>query len=65
MGEWSTWNDCPVTCAGSNQARVRTCENGSFGQEGCRGAQTDLKPCNTNTCRKYNRFCTNKVLRSE
>ncbi|XP_013411296.1 uncharacterized protein LOC106174328 isoform X10 [Lingula anatina] len=57
-GQWSTWTPwsaCPVTCAGSQQTRSRSCTapEPAFGGSPCPGGQyneTETRNCNTSPC---------------
>ena len=53
MGTWTRWGGCTVTCGGGTRERNHNCVNGYFGQDGCKGKQTDISSCNDGPCRKY------------
>lgn len=48
---WSSWgdfNDCSVSCGKGTRQRVRSCENGKVGDDGCPdGEATENQQCNT------------------
>ena len=53
MGGFAPFGDCTVTCGGGTRERNRICHFGYFGQDGCKGKQTDISSCNDGPCRKY------------
>ena len=53
--EWEDWKDCPVTCGGSNQSRIRLCDNPepAFGGKHCTddgSIDSESQRCNENAC---------------
>ena len=56
-GNWGAWSNCPVTCGGGKQIRVRSCNNPkpSGGGKACDGEKENKKNCATFECgRKFN-----------
>ena len=50
-GEWSSWEDCSVTCAGGTQGRKRSIDvPAEYGGNNCTGGDTENQACNTNSC---------------
>lgn len=43
---WSDWSECSVVCGGGRRSRSRTCLNGAFGDDGCKGDTTETDICN-------------------
>ncbi|KAJ8305885.1 hypothetical protein KUTeg_016430 [Tegillarca granosa] len=48
--EWSTWEECNVTCAGGLQSRYRECIGTAFGGQNCTGPSFETRECNTHFC---------------
>ncbi|VDO73561.1 unnamed protein product, partial [Haemonchus placei] len=44
--DWSEWSECSATCGQGNQARTRTCENGSD----CVGSNREIRFCQLASC---------------
>ncbi|KAK5984884.1 hypothetical protein GCK32_010626 [Trichostrongylus colubriformis] len=44
--DWSEWSECSATCGQGNQARTRTCENGSD----CGGSNREIRFCQLASC---------------
>ena len=58
-GKWGEWSNCPVTCGGGQQIRVRNCNNPkpSGGGKVCDGEKEEKKNCANFDCgRKFNCF---------
>jgi len=51
-GEWSEWSECPVSCGGGENTRIRTCDNPvpEHGGADCVGDASETGPCNENPC---------------
>ena len=54
-GIWGTWNECPVTCGGSEQSRTRKCDspvplNGGKDCDVDGSISIDTKRCNEDVC---------------
>merc|ERR1712025_824320 len=54
-GEWSEWDECPVTCEGGDQGRTRVCDNPApaFGGTDCNvdgSSASETRRCNENPC---------------
>jgi len=54
-GEWSAWDECPVTCGGADQGRTRECDNPvpAFGGEDCTvdgSLGSESQSCNEAPC---------------
>ena len=54
-GEWSSWQDCPVSCDGGTQERSRVCNNPEpdFGGDDCTldgSSDLETQACNENPC---------------
>ena len=54
-GEWSEWNECPVTCGGDSQSRTRECIPDTCDDlSACVGDDTESQDCGEECCpRKY------------
>lgn len=53
--EWSDWGECSQGCAGGERTRYRTCQNAKNQcqqQITCSGADKQIEPCNTGSCRE-------------
>ncbi|VDH96262.1 Hypothetical predicted protein [Mytilus galloprovincialis] len=50
--EWSSWNECSVTCGGGIKVRDRNCSNPvpQYGGESCFGNTTNIETCNEDSC---------------
>ena len=48
--EWSAWDECSVTCGGSEISRTRSCKNGVQGDIGCIGDVQESDFCNVQDC---------------
>ena len=54
-GEWSEWDECPVSCGGADQGRTRVCDNPApqFGGDDCTidgSSDSEIQRCNENPC---------------
>merc|ERR1712080_112258 len=54
-GEWSEWDECPVSCGGADQGRTRVCDNPApqYGGEDCTvfdPSASETQRCNENPC---------------
>ena len=54
-GEWSAWDDCPVSCGGADQGRTRACDNPApqFGGDDCTvdgSTNSETQRCNEDPC---------------
>jgi len=54
-GEWSEWDECPVSCGGADQGRTRVCDNPApqYGGDDCTADGTtdsETQKCNENPC---------------
>ena len=48
------YTECSATCGSGTQTCTRSCENGSFGENGCPNEEINkTNPCNSQKCRKY------------
>uniref|UniRef100_H2Y3E3 Hemicentin-1 n=1 Tax=Ciona intestinalis TaxID=7719 RepID=H2Y3E3_CIOIN len=52
--QWSEWSQCGKTCGGGRQTRVRFCNNGVRGMNGCTGDYVQTLQCNTQSCPYWN-----------
>ncbi|XP_078487952.1 uncharacterized protein LOC100179634 isoform X3 [Ciona intestinalis] len=52
--QWSEWSQCGKTCGGGRQTRVRFCNNGVRGMNGCTGDYVQTMQCNTQSCPYWN-----------
>ncbi|XP_052105775.1 SCO-spondin-like [Mytilus californianus] len=50
--EWSSWNECSVTCGGGRKVRDRQCSNPvpQYGGDPCFGNTTNIESCNEDPC---------------
>lgn len=50
--EWSSWNECSVTCGGGMKVRERNCSNPipQYGGESCFGNYSNTELCNEYPC---------------
>ncbi|ESO92405.1 hypothetical protein LOTGIDRAFT_59578, partial [Lottia gigantea] len=48
--EWSTWDECSLTCGGGTQNRRRECIEPKFGGAACPGDALESKDCNIQNC---------------
>ncbi|CAK8676046.1 unnamed protein product [Clavelina lepadiformis] len=58
---WQQWSDCTATCSGGLKIRSRTCFNGSSGDVGCTGNETDSLACNEQPCTYWAQWSENKL----
>ena len=50
----SDLTECSASCGGGTQTCTRSCENGSFGEDGCPNEEKiKTNSCNPQKCRKY------------
>jgi len=54
-GDWTEWDECPVTCGGADQGRTRVCDNPApqFGGDDCTvdgSLDSGTQRCNENPC---------------
>ena len=55
-GNWGEWSNCPVSCGGGEQIRIRNCNNPkpSGGGKACDGEKEEKKKCAIFECgRKF------------
>ena len=64
LTEWSAWDECSVTCGGSEISRTRSCKNGVQGDIGCIGDLKETDSCNTQDCpcEYHAYFIWNKII---
>ena len=48
--DWSSWEQCSVTCGGGQQTRHRECVEPLYGGEACQGPATQSRDCNQDAC---------------
>ncbi|CAC5418366.1 Adhesion G protein-coupled receptor B2,Coadhesin,Thrombospondin-1,Adhesion G protein-coupled receptor B1,Mucin-like protein,Hemicentin-1,Adhesion G protein-coupled receptor B3,Thrombospondin-2 [Mytilus coruscus] len=50
--EWSSWNECSLTCGGGMKVRDRNCSNPvpQYGGDPCFGNTTNIETCNEDPC---------------
>ncbi|XP_069128273.1 SCO-spondin-like isoform X2 [Argopecten irradians] len=48
--DWSTWDDCSVTCGGGNHSRYRDEYGPFYGGPNCTGPDKETRDCNTHNC---------------
>ena len=58
-GDWTEWDECPVTCGGADQGRTRVCDNPApqFGGDDCTvdgSLDSETQRCNKNPCPSKN-----------
>lgn len=54
-GDWTEWEECPVSCGGADQGRTRVCDNPvpEFGGDDCTvdgSSASETQRCNENPC---------------
>ena len=50
-GDWSSWEDCSVTCAGGTQGRNRSIDvPAEYGGNDCTGNEAETQACNIDGC---------------
>jgi thrombospondin 1 len=54
-GNWSEWEECPVSCGGADQRRTRACDTPTpeFGGDDCTvdgSTNSETQRCNENSC---------------
>merc|ERR1719354_1429064 len=49
-GNWFDWQPCSASCGAGAQKRMRACNNGNAGDEGCLGDESEIRICNTQLC---------------
>merc|ERR1712154_604299 len=54
-GDWTEWEECPVSCGGADQGRTRACDSPSpeFGGDDCTvdgSSASETQRCNENPC---------------
>ena len=47
---WNKWTECNVFCGGGNRNRLRICQFGGPGNDGCIGPAKETEDCNTELC---------------
>lgn len=54
-GQWNEWKECPVSCGGADQTRIRVCDNPApeFGGDDCTeddSSSSETRRCNEESC---------------
>ena len=60
-GDWTVWEECPVSCGGADQGRTRACDSPApeFGGDDCTvdgSSASETQRCNENPCPSTSHF---------